>query len=112
MKEIKIILIAAPEFLTNIAEQLQEELPQILELTINNQVKWTIETVTDGFNSVAEDDEELLKGVVSLLDNKEWDYAISLTDIPLFNEDVDPHYYADQVEINHLPNLIIFLQLA
>ncbi len=87
MKEIKIILIAAPEFSTNIAEQLQEELPQIFELTINNQVKWTIETVTDGFTSVAEDDKELLKGVISLLENKEWDYVISLTDIPLFNED-------------------------
>lgn len=87
MKEIKLILIAASEFSTNIAEQLQEELPQIFELTINNQVKWTIETVTDGFTSVAEDDEELLKGVISLLENKEWDYVVSLTDIPLFNED-------------------------
>lgn len=87
MKEIKIILLAAPEFSTNIAEKLQEKLPQIFEQTINNQVKWTIETVTDGFTSVAEDDKELLKGVISLLENKEWDYVISLTDIPLFNED-------------------------
>ena len=87
MDEIKIILIAAPEFSTNVAEQLKKELPQIFEKTINDEVTWAIEIVTDGFTSVAEDDEELLEGVISLLDNKEWDYAISLTDIPLFDEE-------------------------
>lgn len=87
MDEIKIVFIAAPEFSTNVAEQLKEELPDIFKKTINHNVTWTLETVTDGFTSVAEDDEELLEGVLSLLDNKEWDYAISLTDIPLFHKD-------------------------
>ncbi len=89
MDEMKVMLIAAPEFSTAVAEQLEEDLPRVFEETINDEITWTIETVTDGFTSVAEDDEELLEGVLSLLDNKEWDYAISLTDIPLFHgEDI------------------------
>lgn len=86
MDEINIVLIAAPEFSTDIAEELKETLPEIFETEINRETKWTIETITDGFTSVAEDDEELLEGVLTLLETKNWDYAVSLTDIPLFHK--------------------------
>jgi hypothetical protein len=86
MEEIKIVLIAAPEFPTDVSKRLTEELPHLLEEQINENVRWTLETITDGFTSVAENEEQLLDGVLNILETEDWDYAISLTDIPFFYE--------------------------
>lgn len=80
-------IIAAPEFPTEVANLLQEELPSILNERIDEETSWNFETMADGFTSVAEDGEVLLEGVLNRQTNQEWDYTLCLTDIPIFYED-------------------------
>jgi len=87
MVEKTIGIIAAPEFPTDMANQLKEQLPSILSEKINEDISWEFEIMVDGITSVAEDSEVLLDSVLNREKNKEWDYTLCLTDIPIFFED-------------------------
>lgn len=84
MAEIKVGLIAAPEFPTHVANELIEELPDLLKEAINEDYKWIVEEETDEIITIAEDKRKLLDGVIEIQDRKEWDYTLCLTDIPIF----------------------------
>lgn len=86
MKEKTIGIIAAPEFSTEIANQLKDQLPSILQKKIEEEISWKVEIMTDGITSVAEDYEVLLNNVLSKQENKEWDFTLCLTDVPSFFE--------------------------
>jgi hypothetical protein len=87
MTEKTIGIIAAPEFPTEVANQLKEELPEILNERMDEETSWTFETMVDGVTSVAENSEVLLESVLSRQENQNWDYTLCLTDIPIFYED-------------------------
>lgn len=84
--EIKVGMVAAPEFPTKLANRLQEELPERFEEELNEEATWKIENITDGLITVAEDEKQLLDDVVAIKDREDWDYTICLTDIPIFYE--------------------------
>lgn len=86
MTEIKVGLIAAPEFPTHVAEDLIEELPNLFKQEITEEYTWLLEEETDSIITIAEDERELLDGVVDIQQRKEWDYTLCLTDIPIFYE--------------------------
>jgi len=87
LEEIKIGIIAAPEFPTNIANSLKEKLTNLFSKEINSEVFWEIEVVTDALTSVAEDGGELLDEMSHIRKNKDWDYVLSLSDIPIYFKD-------------------------
>lgn len=86
MTEKTIGIIAAPEFSTEIAHQLKEQLPSILSEKVDEDISWKFEIMTDGITSVAEDSETLLNSVLNRQKDKGWDYTLSLTDIPIYFE--------------------------
>lgn len=77
-------ILATPELSTEIANQLQEELPILLNKYISKDINWEVETKTDSITSVAENSKELLENITERQERLEWDFTISLTDIPLF----------------------------
>jgi len=86
MTEKTIGIIAAPEFATDMANLLKEQLPSILNEKINDDISWTFEIMVDEITSVAEDSEVLLNSVLNRQNNQGWDYTLCLTDIPIFFE--------------------------
>jgi len=86
MAEKTIGIIAAPEFPTDMAYQLKDQLPSVLSEEINEDISWEFEVMVDGITSVAEDSETLLNSVLNRRTNKGWDYTLCLTDIPFFFE--------------------------
>ncbi len=84
MKKISIGILATPEMSKDIADQLEDELPSILNKYISEAIDWEIETKIDSITSVAEDSEKLLEGITERQESMNWDFTISLTDIPFF----------------------------
>lgn len=68
----------------DIADQLEDELPSILNKYISEDIEWEIEPKIDSITSVAEDSKELLEGISERRERMDWDFTISLTDIPFF----------------------------
>jgi len=98
MGEKTIGIIAAPEFPTDIAYQLKEQLPSVLSEEIGENISWEFEVMVDGITSVAEDSETLLNSVLNRRTNKSWDYTLCLTDIPFFFEN---EVELSRVNLNH-----------
>lgn len=91
MKLIKktIGIIAAPEFPTDVANHLKEQLPSILGESerFSDDITWEFDIMTDGITSVAEDSKALLNSVLNRQEDQKWDYTLCLTDVPVFFEE-------------------------
>jgi chromate transport protein ChrA len=81
---IRLGLIAAPGPSTELAHQLAEDLPEVLQRRVSGDVEWSIPVVTD---SLAADP---ASGAIAMIDDARdrmleegWDFAIALTDQPL-----------------------------
>lgn len=86
MTEKTIGIIAVPEFSTEVANQLKEELPSILKNKNSEDIFWQIEITTDGITSVAENYDVLLNSVLNKQEHQNWDFTLCLTDVPSFFE--------------------------
>lgn len=84
--EIKVGLIAAPERAANISDQLVDQLADLFHKHINRQVNWVVDQVTDPLAEAAEAAQNILYNAAEVKKNHEWDYAICLTDLPLFHD--------------------------
>lgn len=84
MSEIKIGLIPSPELPTVLAYDLAEELPTILSHAISGEIDWKVEIVIDPLIGAAENAKEMVDQCCNLKQRREWQYALSLTDLPLY----------------------------
>ena len=74
----------APGVTERLAESLMEELPDMLSEQYNNEKEWTFDLVTDPLTGFAESVDEIFKKVADYHDKRQWDYVISITDLPMF----------------------------
>jgi len=86
LKDIKIGIIAAPELPTYIANNLKEKLPKKFGKWIRDDVSWHIEVVTDALTAIAEGRDELIDEAILRKKNRDWNYTICLTDLPIYYE--------------------------
>lgn len=77
-------LVVAPRVTERLAESLMEELPDMLSEQYNNEKEWTFDLVTDPLTGFAESVDEIFKKVADYHDKRQWDYVISITDLPMF----------------------------
>ena len=77
-------LVVAPGVTERLAESLMEELPDMLSEQYNNEKEWTFDLVTDPLTGFAESVDEIFKKVADYHDKRQWDYVISITDLPMF----------------------------
>ncbi|APC47061.1 hypothetical protein BME96_02115 [Virgibacillus halodenitrificans] len=81
---IKLGLISAPDLPAEIASDLIKELPELLSEKIDKDVSWKVEMTIDSLVGVAENTQEVLEKADNIKEENEWDYAICLTDLPIF----------------------------
>lgn len=85
-KSIKVGVIAAPERAADIINQLIDHLPQTFSETIDNDIEWEVASVIDPLTGAAETAHDILYNAASIKQHKGWDYAICLTDLPIFHK--------------------------
>lgn len=61
MQEIKFGIIAAPDFPTELANWLANDLPPFLRRRFGENVSWKIEVITDPLTAVAEESDKMIK---------------------------------------------------
>ena len=79
-------LITAPDYAKEITEKLKDELPELLNYYIHENIEWHIDYYTDSLTGGTNRSDKALEWAHDKKKDKAWDYAIVLTDLPLFHE--------------------------
>lgn len=101
-------LITAPELPTEITKKFIDHLPYVFEEKINRDISWEVEMVEDPLTGAAEDADEILDETYKIKKERNWDYAISLTDLPIFYGKyvvAADHYYQNKIGSISIPAL-------
>ncbi len=102
---ITIGIIAAPERAAEISHQISPKLAEQLASCIDDKVNWHIESIVDPLTGAAEAAQDILYNANYIKQGKNWDYAICLTDLPIFYlnnvvaADISFHYKVSQISI-------------
>jgi uncharacterized membrane protein len=81
---IELGLVAAPGFPTDLAEQLAEELPELLTARVDDGVEWSIPTVTEPLLAdPAHGGIEVIDVARERMRAEGWDMAVCISDLPL-----------------------------
>lgn len=83
-RELTVGLIAAPDLPAEIANDNLDVLPELFTQQIDENISWNIEMTIDPLSGSAEDVDEILGDVMRIQDEKSWNFAICLTDLPVF----------------------------
>ncbi|SDJ10579.1 MFS transporter [Salimicrobium halophilum] len=77
-------IITAPGYAQKISEGLKNSLPDLLDYYVDDNVEWNVDYITDALTGATEDSSEILGATLDKREEDGWDYAICLTDLPLF----------------------------
>jgi len=77
-------LVVALGVTERLAENLLKELPDMLSQEYDNQQEWVFDLVTDPLTGFAESVNEIFKKIADYHDYRQWNYVISVTDLPMF----------------------------
>lgn len=80
-------LLASPDHCVRIANDIAEPLEERLERDLDSSLSWHVEVVTDPLSGSNASMAEVLSEIASSKDVRGWDYAISLTDVPIRRDD-------------------------
>ncbi len=86
MDALTIGIIPAPDLPATEAEVIKDKLPKTLSTVTNEKSSWNVEIVISPLTGAAENVNDILGQAKQLLDKNNWDYAICLTDLPIFSE--------------------------
>ena len=86
MEQLVVGIVAAPGIANKLSHKMVYDLPDLLSKYISSQYKWKIEVVVDALTGSAEDAEKAYQKTEDYLDRYNWNYIISLTDLPLFHD--------------------------
>ncbi len=104
-KKIVVGLIAAPELPAAIGKKYIEKIPHHLQQQIEKDVSWEMEFIVDPLTGAAETVGEMLEKAIEIKKEEGWDYAVCLTDLPLFHNknivgaDISLHHAVAQLSI-------------
>lgn len=79
-------LIPAPEQPTAIADSLVEQLPELLSDYVDDRYDWDVQAVTDPLTGAMEDSGSIIDKTEEYKRQREWDYVICITDLPIYKE--------------------------
>lgn len=80
-------LIVSPGTGKNIADRIIEDLPQMLDENVRFDSSWEVDVIVDPLTGETEFTEKVYYKAQEFLSKNGWDYAIGLTDLPLFKRD-------------------------
>lgn len=78
-------IIPAPDLPAADAEAIKDDLPKALSTTIDDEIEWNVEIEVSPLTGAAEKVKDIMEEAKKLLDKNNWDYAICLTDLPIFS---------------------------
>src|SRR5699024_121642 len=101
----KVGIIAAPERAAAITTSMMENLPNQLANQINKNIHWEVDEIVDPLTGAAEAAQDILYNATYIKQKKGWDYAVCLTDLPIFYHkdivaaDISFNYKVAQISI-------------
>ncbi|MFG6116154.1 hypothetical protein ACGTN9_13315 [Halobacillus sp. MO56] len=101
-------LITAPGYPDELREKLQQQLPDLLSYYVDDNYEWDVAYTVDALTGVTEDSNEVLSATLDKRKDNAWDFAITLTDLPFFNDKkpiVAEAYVQEHVALISLPGL-------
>ncbi len=87
MEKKSIALITAPGIAERLGAELVEEMPGMLDYYITDDYEWDVHYYDDILTGGTNDSKEVIEAVCDKKDDEGWDYAIALTDLPLFKDE-------------------------
>ncbi|KAB8126645.1 hypothetical protein F9U64_19545 [Gracilibacillus oryzae] len=82
----RIGIITAPGYTEQFGEVLKEKLPHLFSDFLDNQIDWKVEYQIDPLTGVTEDEGKIKNAISEIMEEKDWDIAICLTDLPFFHK--------------------------
>ena len=79
-------LIPAPDIPEKIANEIAEELPEILARRVDATVSWEVPVVTDPLTGSGREAPEILDVCRERMLREGWDLAVCLTDLPVYRD--------------------------
>lgn len=76
-------LIPAPEMSAEIAEQVTDQLPELLANYVDDRLSWEVQLVVDPLIGAAEASNDIIENILEYKRHQQWDYAICITDLPI-----------------------------
>lgn len=86
MEQLVVGIIASPSIANKLSHKLVDTLPGLLNDYISSQYEWKIEVIVDALTGSAEDADQAYQKTEDYLDRYNWNYIISLTDLPLLHD--------------------------
>lgn len=84
--EARVGLVADPDFPHRVARHLRAELPEIVNRWLG--VECGVELVVDPVTAGRHDSTDIMKALLGMLRERDWDYAVCVTDLPLTEDGV------------------------
>lgn len=86
MEQLVVGIVAAPGIANKLSHKMVDALPDLLSKYISSQYKWKIEVIVNALTGSAEEADKAYQKTEDYLDRYNWNYIISLTDLPLFHD--------------------------
>lgn len=78
-------LIAAPGYPKELIDSLKGELPELLDYYVDDTHKWKVDCSIDSLTGGTDQSDKVMKAILSLKDENEWDFTVAITDLPLLH---------------------------
>ena len=104
-KDLTLGIVPAPGITATLSEKVKDDLLDTFESIEDYHTNWNIEIIVDQITGAAENASEIMDQAIHIKSHNNWDYVISLTDLPIFNlkyivlADVNKEQKAAQVSL-------------
>src|SRR5699024_856204 len=86
MQTLTLGIVAAPGLTTTISEKIEDNIKATLNKEIADSANWEIDLKVDHLTGADDEVNEIMDRAFELRSTHVWDYVISLTDLPIFEQ--------------------------
>ncbi|WP_246095110.1 hypothetical protein [Salinicoccus cyprini] len=79
-------LVTPPGYLQKMGKNLEADLPNMLQYYISDDYEWEVIYFEDVLTGGTNESDRVIEETINKIRSEKWDYAITLTDLPLFNK--------------------------
>lgn len=77
-------LVPAPEMSAEMAEQVIDQLPELLANYVDDRLSWEVQLIVDPLIGAAEASTDIIESILEYKRDRQWDYAVCITDLPIY----------------------------
>ncbi|MGM8850426.1 hypothetical protein ACS8E6_07955 [Salinicola halophyticus] len=86
-ESLRLGLVSAPELPEHIINRIADQLPELFRCHIDDRHHWQIDCLTDPLIGADDSTADVIEQVERVKHDNGWDYALCITDLPLFRND-------------------------